>query len=384
MRNSRTRSHGFTLIELLVVIAIIAVLIAILLPAVQKAREAASRTQCLNNLKQIVLALHNYHDQHSVMPPGSTHGWPRVGRTIQGVNGVVGVTDPNEAYWAQITNNVVGPHGESWMFHILPFIEHSNTYNQWNPYLSAFGNTDELTWRNAIDPIANPNLGQADSAPGNTHIPQFYCPSRRSKIDDISYADRLTPNQKAGGNDYAGCAGSGVLFSVGANAGGTANDRRLRAMYYLTGQQLGVVDSTNTVGNTNAFRVYQTANRRGILYPNSSTTLTTIKDGTSQTIIVAEAERFEALPPEQRNIAPLLRYPADGWAWGGPATMFSTFRPPGKQDHFESAGGPHVGIVQIGLADGSASKVSVNISLDIWQRLGNANGGVATGEFGAK
>jgi len=70
-RSRPIRCHGFTLIELLVVIAIIAVLIALLLPAVQQAREAARRSQCKNNLKQMGLALHNYHDTVSVFPPGA-------------------------------------------------------------------------------------------------------------------------------------------------------------------------------------------------------------------------------------------------------------------------------------------------------------------------
>jgi len=99
---------GFTLIELLVVIAIIGILVALLLPAVQQAREAARRTQCKNNLKQYGLAIHNYHDAYGVIPIAGTNWGPNQGSTPT---------------WQ--TNACVG-----WQVRCLPFMDNSALYNE--------------------------------------------------------------------------------------------------------------------------------------------------------------------------------------------------------------------------------------------------------------
>ena len=111
MRHARPRA--FTLIELLVVIAIIAVLIGLLLPAVQAAREAARRAQCVNNLKQIGLAVHNYHDTFAAVPPGSL--WPCGG---------------SDGCWGW---------GDSPMVSILQFIEQGTIWNNYNVSRGTYG-----------------------------------------------------------------------------------------------------------------------------------------------------------------------------------------------------------------------------------------------------
>src|SRR4051812_21716021 len=107
------RRRAFTLIELLVVIAIIAVLIGLLLPAVQKVREAAARLKCQNSLKQLGLAVHNYHDANNFLPPGGidvvTVGAPKLGIPVQA---------------AHVT------HG--WAMQILPYIEQDAMFRQYN------------------------------------------------------------------------------------------------------------------------------------------------------------------------------------------------------------------------------------------------------------
>src|SRR5271167_1861691 len=104
----RRPRHGFTLIELLVVIAIIAVLMGLLLPAVQKVREAAARSQCVNNLKQVGLALHDYHDTNQSLPPGYFAAGPWVD----------GATDTSP--------------GWGWAAFILPYLEQNDLFRQLN------------------------------------------------------------------------------------------------------------------------------------------------------------------------------------------------------------------------------------------------------------
>jgi prepilin-type N-terminal cleavage/methylation domain-containing protein/prepilin-type processing-associated H-X9-DG protein len=116
----RTRGRpAFTLVELLVVIAIIGILIALLLPAVQAAREAARRSQCTNNMKQIGLALHNYHDTHKTFPPAA----------IWGV--------PNKPSYQ--LGRLPGPHHHTWNTFILPFLEQQPLYDSVDFRLPAWG-----------------------------------------------------------------------------------------------------------------------------------------------------------------------------------------------------------------------------------------------------
>ena len=163
------RSRGFTLIELLVVIAIIAVLIALLLPAVQQAREAARRSQCKNNLKQLGLALHNYHDTHRVFPPGM------LGRCT--------TPDLN-------ANGLVM---------LLPYIDQSPLYNLCK-FNGSFSNVEGSGYESGLvgtpagDPATNGNLAVV-----TTKLAVFTCPTDSGKLEITSSAYRPSSSVGTGG-----------------------------------------------------------------------------------------------------------------------------------------------------------------------------------------
>jgi len=146
MRSTRLRP-AFTLIELLVVIAIIAVLISLLLPAVQAAREAARRIQCTNNMKQLGLALHNYHDLNGVFPPGRI--WS------------------NRSNFPTIFS---GDQNTTWFCLMLPMFEQGNLANAFNYALGAEGPVLSLSNIPALD---------ANSTVSSTKMSVFQCPSDR-------------------------------------------------------------------------------------------------------------------------------------------------------------------------------------------------------------
>lgn len=168
LRNAR----GFTLVELLVVIAIIGILVALLLPAVQAAREAARRLQCTNHLKQLTLAVHNFHDANKVLPP----------------NGTAGSGEP------------------TWTRRLMPYLEETAAADLWKPYAELGG-----------------GYYQATQAARTMQVAGFYCPSRRS-AGDAPMSKETTANTIRNGvggpgalSDYATCFGDSTNFPTTAS-----------------------------------------------------------------------------------------------------------------------------------------------------------------------
>lgn len=255
---ARRRAHGFTLIELLVVIAIIAVLIGLLLPAVQKVREAANRMQCANQLKQIGLAFHNYESTYGWFPRGGLDGDPQA-ITLSGVPNPAGF-DYDEApsqYEGSTCCRAATKRGFNHWYQILPFVEQNNIYN--------LGRDDPPFWPNV------PNNGGEDDV-ARQLVKIYYCPTRRAPT---GYG--AVP---FGRSDYAGNAG----FYQGEMNEGFGD---------TPAPPLGRAPRRNerTHENWGDFP----GNKGFIVWPGrgAKRTIASITDGTSNTIAAAEKN----LPP---------------------------------------------------------------------------------------
>ena len=219
LNSSKDRS-GFTLIELLVVIAIIAVLIALLLPAVQQAREAARRTQCKNNLKQLGLALHNFHDTYLRFPPGAANDL-----TPFGTNG--------GASW-----------GSSWKVYILPYIDQATLFTKWDFAGGSSGYTNGTN-----GPLTN-----------GLKIPPYRCPS--STMPDFGttwngWNRMMTSYTGTAGAYSTSNATNKAPFNVGYNQGccsGSGSIASANGLLY-SGSKANMRDCTD--GTSNTFIVHE-------------------------------------------------------------------------------------------------------------------------------
>ncbi|MEN6406716.1 MAG: DUF1559 domain-containing protein [Thermoguttaceae bacterium] len=312
--------RGFSLVELLVVMTIIGVLVALLLPAVQAARESGRRIQCGNQVKQLSLALHQYVQARGVFPPGCI---------------VTLGTAPGWTPWqeAKDTTGQAGLHGTSWLLQVLPFVEQQSLFERWNFKKNVMGNAE---------------IAKSD-------VPAFYCPSRRT---GIRLEDRLhLPNYgwPGGGNDYGGCIGSGN--------GWTNNSYR----YFTTPE------------DTHPEEHWLLPTRKGIFLPNTSARFFDIRDGTSNTLMIGELQRLVS-PPS--GVSSVDSWAAGGVATLFTANddEKSSFYQTGGMNNkfFESPGSEHPGGAQFGMADGSIHFLGESVDKQVFSYLGSMADGKMT------
>jgi prepilin-type N-terminal cleavage/methylation domain-containing protein/prepilin-type processing-associated H-X9-DG protein len=337
------RRSAFTLIELLVVIAIIAVLVGLLLPAVQKVREAAARMSCSNNLKQLGLAAHNYHSANNKFPPGVN-----VPAVITGLSGGQSSPPPLVA-------------GQSFSIFeaLLPYIEQNNIYSQLNLVGPATVNGNPGNDSEYINCAVATN----PTPVGSTVIKTLLCPSDTA------------PTQTT----YVGTSGvsKGLSYLFGANTyGGCAG---IRSFYTFD-------SSSNPTGTG--------MTQDGLFYINSSVTITSITDGSSNTLAFGERNRvdpnFDVVYPGASVIEQ-----HSGWAWAnyypGYDYLYGTSMPLNwsfttagitsdsgfvyQDQRYSTFGSQHVGGANFCFADGSVHFIANTIPLAMLQALSTRSAG---------
>jgi type II secretory pathway pseudopilin PulG len=308
-----------TLIELLVVLAIIAVLIGLLLPAVQRVREAANRAQCANHLRQIGLAIHNFHDSHRCLPPSRIY-WP-------------GPASDSSVNWTYAT----------WAVLILPDLEQDNLYRQWDLKSNYFSQPQSVR---------------------TTSVAVYYCPSRRappqnSVSGDNPPGDPNLPNYAGALSDYACSAGS---FDAGISDPLHLLDGRLADGAIIAGYAL--VSGNSMIG-------WQ-----------SRTTLMSITDGTSNTLLVGEKHVNPARQGQANGDGSVY----NGWNGRNFARLAGPGFPLAPSD-IDAAlpnqvlvadsrfGSNHPGICQFVFCDGGVRPIQVSVSEAILGLLSARNDG---------
>jgi len=382
--------RGFTLIELLVVIAIIAVLIALLLPAVQAAREAARRTQCRNNLKQIGIAEHNYHDINKMFTPGfMVVTGPILGPIFGTCKCCTAAQDcPNLHVWGE---------------RLLPFMEATTTYNK--ICMNASIESPAALCALGLPVYTALNSGACCcglTRPVAAVIPGYVCPSaarqlnpfQNSDLDNCVISQAVAPcllhKVWAGANDYT------AVSSYGGGLNCTYS-------YSVGGNPKCTCASTQGVMNNQAFQ-------------NAAVSIDQITDGTSTTLLCAELaghpdlwqrgmKKIAAAPPTgqlaQGAICPLPTNSNWGGCWGClgngynnlngstfDGTMFSGGHTTGAciinctNQSFMGLYSFHPGSCGMLMCDGSAHMVSENLSLIVFCRLVSYHGNRAVTDGG--
>ena len=360
VRDFRTPSGraGFTLIELLVVIAIIATLIALLLPAVQQVREAARRTQCRNNLKQLGLALHNYHDAHSTFPAG----YYSFG-TTDGTGPASAFIDP--ATWDAAP-------GWGWTSMLLPYMDQAPLYNR-------------LDLNSACFAAVNLPLVQ-------TKLPGLLCPSSSGPEAPFTVRDAagdpLTIDGSQvvlGRSNYVASHGQESCWGeCGASTSGTI----FTNIYTSTTKTVTINGDASAVADGPFFR-------------NSHTRLAEVTDGTSNTVFLGEHSSQLSEKTWVGVVPGAFTHPGFTTPENGPdaaATLTLVHAGPsgGELDitgfpiihpvnfptfHVGQMFSQHTGGGHVCMGDGSVRFISQNINLITWAELSSIGEGEVAGEF---